>query len=237
LILAFASLVFVGVWLYQLVKTSVGDSPNDQFLATVRSLLQSGRSALAEGHFQSAVAEFNTASALGRRNPGVLAALENRQLTHLQSQAALLADLLTESLQEILHRFDGLLEREGQAVFARHYRGKAIVFYAEVRRDASAKYHLGYHLFDGRQEARLEVGDLFLFQHLPLQDPQLLLFGARLAELHRQGNTGWIVHLEPDSGVLLTDPGAVAACCFEVADAEQLRDVVEKQAKWMAELP
>src|SRR3989442_1095881 len=140
---------------------------------------------------------------------------ENQRLTALYRQAALLADLLTESLEEILNRIDGLEYKEGQSAFARRYRGKAVVFYATVRQDAAGRHQMDYRLLGPRRKAaRLELADLKLLHALPLQEPQLLLFGARLDKVSRDPAGAWAFSLEPESGILITHPGAAAACCF-----------------------
>jgi hypothetical protein len=196
-----------------------------------------GRSALAEGNFQSAAEELESARRSWTAHAEVLPASEGRELAQLQRQAALLADLLTESLEDVLSRIRGLPEREGQSVFNRRYKGKAVLFYARVRRDAAGQYHLDYALTEGDHPARLELADLRLLEKLPLEDGPLLLFGARLAGVHREPAGSWVLGLEPDSGVLLTDRGAALACCFRAWDDEPLDEVLARQAAWLAELP
>jgi hypothetical protein len=237
LALALVSLALAGLVLLRVGNTRPGDlpAPADD-LEDMRFHFQAGRQALADGNFQSAVQAFEIASAIRARHPAALPAEETRKLVQLHRQAALLADLLTESLEEILRRLDGLPEREGQAIIARHYRGKAVAFHSQVRRDASGRYQIDYRLFDGRQEARLDLGNLKLLQRLPLHEPQQLVFGARLAAVRREAVGGWVVSFEPDSGVLLTDPGAAAACCFQPGDAEQLQQVLRMQEAWAGEL-
>jgi hypothetical protein len=195
-----------------------------------------GQAALAEGNFQSAVEELDAAHRYWTARPDTLSASEGRQLTQLQRQAALLADLLTESLEEVLGRLSGLPEREGRSVFSRRYQGKAVVLYARVRRDAAGQYHGDYALSDGDRPARLELADLRLLAALPLEDGPLLLFGARLARVRREPAGTWVLGLEPDSGVLLTDRGAALACCFGAWDGEPLDEVLARQAAWLANL-
>jgi hypothetical protein len=67
---------------------------------------------------------------------------------------------------------------------------------------------------------------------LPLEEPTRLLFGARLARVRRDTPSSWEVRFEPDSGVLLTDPGAAAVCCPFLGEAE-LRALLQRQAGWL----
>jgi hypothetical protein len=66
-----------------------------------------------------------------------------------------------------------------------------------------------------------------------------MLFGARLAGLEREERGGhglWVIRLDPDSGVLLTDEDAAGACCPRPLD-DGLRAVLRRQADWAAALP
>jgi hypothetical protein len=66
-----------------------------------------------------------------------------------------------------------------------------------------------------------------------------MLFGARLAGLGREERGGhglWVIRLDPDSCVLLTDEEIAGACCPRPLD-EALRAVLRQQAEWAAALP
>lgn len=196
-----------------------------------------GLRALAAGNYQLAVDEFETALGIQERNPQVLNSIDRRKLLQLHRQAALLADSLSQSLQEILRDAAGVPDREWQAVFVRRYHGKSVVFLGETRRDAAEQFRLlDYQVFVGMEKARLELKDLKLLHHLPLQDPQRLLFGARLASARREEAGEWVVRFMPDSGVLLTDPGAATACCLQPLDKE-LQEVLKRQSEWLADFP
>jgi hypothetical protein len=204
--------------------------------ADIRSRIAAGRQALDEGNLQVAVEALGAAHSLHQQHPDLLPAAEGRQLTSVHHQAALLADLLTESLEEILGRLGGLQEQEWQAVFARRYTGRAVILDTNVRRDPAGSYHLDYRLFTGTQPAKLEVADLSVFHALPLEEAQRLIFGARLAGLQRLPPGRWVVRFQPESGVLLTDAGAVSVGCSQPLD-EALFEVLGRQAAWMEGLP
>jgi hypothetical protein len=205
-------------------------------LDEVRARIAAGSKALGEGNSQLAVEELDAARRLAPKYRQQLPHSEARHLAQLHRQATLLADLLTESLGELLDRAAGLEEREWQAVFQRRYRDRAVIFDAEVRRDAAGQYQLGYRVWAGLEAGRVAVEDLNLLALLPLERPQRMVFGARLAAVRREPPGEWVVHFEPGSGVLLTHPGAVAACLFKDPDAN-LQQVLRLQEAWLADLP
>jgi hypothetical protein len=207
-----------------------------EVLLEIRAHVDAGRNSLRQGNFQLAAEELNTAVRQRDQYPDLLARTERNQLTHLWRQAVLLGDLLSESLEEILRRLAGQQERERQAAFARRYAGAAVVFDAQVWRDASGHYHLDYRLFDGVVPARVEIQDLTLLQDLPLQNPQRLVFGARLAGIQREPAGKWIVRFDPESTVLFTDPDAIAASCAQPHDPDLL-EVLRRQRDWLGERP
>jgi hypothetical protein len=195
--------------------------------------IDAGRTALAQGKFQLAVHELEAAQGLAQKNASSLSAGERRRLNHWQLQARLLADLLPNSLEEIV-RHASELEPDDKAwldVFAQRYRGHSVVFDAEVRLDGAGKYHLSYVVLVDGQQAVLDFATLQLFKLLPLDKPERLLFGARLASVHREDEGSWVIRFEPASGVLFTDRDAAAACSPQTA--EELDDLVRRQASWL----
>lgn len=216
-------------------RPTTGDEPSPQ--AQLRQKTTEARQALAAGNFQLAVAALDAARTASDQLQGVLFAEELRQLRQLHRQAALLADLLDQPLGDILHQAVASAdEQDWQAIFARRYRGRAVVFEAEVRRDASGRYHLGYALAAGQQPATLEMSDLALLALLPLDAPVRLLFGGRLASIRRERFGEWVVRLEPDSGVLLTDTDAVVGLGLDPREPD-LAAALQRQRGWLADLP
>jgi hypothetical protein len=206
----------------------------------VRELVAAGRAALARDDFRIAAARF--AEAMRRRDlaPDALTPAEGRELSRLERQAALVADLLSESLGEILRVAAGTREEEWQQQFQRRYRDKAVIFDDVVTRDAAGRFELAvYEVRAPGEPARVELNDLKLLKALPLTEPRRMLFGARLAGLGREERGGhglWVIRLDPESGVLLTDEEAAGACCPRPLDAG-LRAVLWQQAQWAAALP
>jgi hypothetical protein len=207
--------------------------------AEIREHWASGQQALAGGNFR--VARRLLARAVqGQEQRRSLPQAEQRRLIQLYRQADLLANLLNLSLAEVLQQ--GLRLRddeEWQAKFA-DYRGRAVVFDDEVRRDGMGRPVLAaVQVSAGGVQARPALEDLELLQRLPLDRPQRLLFGARLERCAREEGGAWVVRFQPDSGVLLTDPEAAAACCPAPQDDDERRvllEILKRQEEWLNDL-
>lgn len=210
--------------------------------AAVAVHLRLGREALDQGKLRLAAAEFVTADELRARYPDSLGAADRKQLRQLRRETALLCDLLPESLDHVLSHAANCLEideKEWQEEFTARYKGKAVLFDDEVRQEGGGLYRFPYlmtYRFSVRgRPAQLSLGDLQILQNLPLDRPQRLLVGGRIASIGVEPGGNWMVHLVPDSGVLLTDPAAVRAAYPIPAD--EIREVLERQAKWVADAP
>jgi hypothetical protein len=205
--------------------------------ATIHQRIEAGRKALAQGKFRMAASELEAARTMRDRRPELLSPAERRQLTQWHRQAVLLANLSSTSLEEILHHALDLApdEQEWQRVFAQSYQGKGVIFDAEVRREAARTYRLEYTVFVNDKPAVIDLANVQLLGTLPLDKPQRLLFGVRLAGIRAEAEGTWVVRFEPDSGVLLTDLDAAVAACAQ--PAEELNEVVQRQAEWMASAP
>jgi hypothetical protein len=201
--------------------------------ADPRAAAETGRRALADGNFFLAARELSAASLLPA---GGRSAAELRELDQLRRQADLLSRLHGRSLQEILGEALPLRrDDEWKARFREQHEGKAVVFDDVVVRDAAGRPSLAvYRVRVGDERARVAVDDLRLLARLPIDPPRRLLFGGRLADLVREDGGAWAFRFHPDSAVLLTDAGAVAACIGPV-DAD-LMEVLRRQERWLAEV-
>jgi hypothetical protein len=235
LALALVSLV-ASISYWRQISSAETKSAED-YLREIQTHISQGEALLTEGNFQLAAEEFTAARAMDAEKPNLLNAAEAKNLTNLLRQAALLADLSSESLEELGRQMAGLGDKEAQILFARRFRGRAVVFYSEVRRDATGQCHIDYRIGNPKHESNLNIGGLTLLQRLPLTDPRLLLFGARLAEMRRKPDGSWVIGFEPDSGVLITHPGAAASCCFDAMSDQRLSEVLQSQTAWAAEIP
>ncbi len=199
----------------------------------IRRRLQEGQQALAGGNFRHARMLLQEARGLLKQHPQALPPAEEPRLEQLGRAADLLADLLRVSLEEILRQAQQLRdEREWQEQFV-DYRGRSVLFDDMVRPDPRGRPSLAiYRVAVDGVTARLALEDLTLWQRLPVDGSWRTLFGARLAGCGRETGGGWVFHFQPESGVLLTDPGAAAACCPVPLGAE-VEEVLRRQARWL----
>ncbi len=209
------------------------ESPAEDPTTAIHAHIEAGQGDLRGGKVHLALKELNAAAETRERHPDVLSREEHHSLIQLRRQIALLANLLDNSLEEVLrqamqHRDDD----DWRAKFA-DYRGRTVVFDDALRRDATGGPVLASYLVRaGDVEARVALEDLPLLRQLPLDLGQRWIFGARLASCRREEGGVWVLRFEPDSAVLLTDEDAVAACCPGPVDAE-LRALLRRQEEWL----
>jgi hypothetical protein len=154
----------------------------------------------------------------------------------MHREAGLFVDLLSDSVEEILMQAAAEHDdREWQAVFADRYRGKSLIFLAGIHRDSSNRWVLDYDVFVGDRRARIDWENLQLLRSLPLNGSERLLLGVRLANVEPEAGASWLVRLQPDSGVLLTDGDALATVYSR--PPEGIDEVLKRQAAWVAEMP
>jgi hypothetical protein len=233
-----AALALLFVALLPLLSRAPPDDAPD-----VGAEIDEGQKALGQRAFHSAREKLDRAVELSRRRPDALTPDRRRALLQLRRQADLLERLSVGSLEEVV-REAALQERnppaEWQARYDRDYRGRTVVFDDVVKRDAAGRPVLSYYevRVDGRP-VRLGLEDLKVLAGLPLEKPRRMLFGARLGGddrrpgVAREDGGGWVVHFDPDGGVLLTDPEAAAACLPGPVDAG-VREVLDWQRRQLS---
>jgi hypothetical protein len=194
------------------------------------SRLAAARTALEEGSYRLARDELEAGHALLVRHPNALPPDQARQLIRWRRQADLLADLLPESIAEIVAHSVGRADKEWDSIFRDRYAGKTVVLDARVFRTAAGHYDVDYHLEAAGGVGEWEFDRLRLLDGLPLQQPQRLFFGIRLQAIRRLARDRWAVIPEPDGGVLLTDP--VMLTGLSVPADKELAAVMQRQAKW-----
>jgi hypothetical protein len=194
-----------------------------------RGLWEAGQRELREGNAHLALKKFNAAIDQHGRDPHALGREEIQRLYRLRRQSELLAHLLDNSLEEILQQAMQIRnEDEWHAKFA-DYRGRGVLFEDVLRRDAADRPVLGNYVPRAADvQARVALDDLALLRPLPLDPPRRWLFGARLASCRREEGGVWTFHFEPDSGVLVTEEAAAAACWPGPLD-EELRALLRYQ--------
>lgn len=194
-----------------------------------------GRAALADGSFQQAAIELKGALDTADLVPGLLGGAERRELTRQQRQAAIVADLLSESLAEVVRHSIGTPETEWQFVFSRRYVGRSVILDETLHRDAAGNYHGDYRVRVTGVECRIERKALKILKDVDLSAPQRVLFGFRLSALRRDPQGGWTVVPDPDSGVFLTDSAVLKG--LSIPDDAEVQEVLKRQKGWVDQLP
>jgi hypothetical protein len=201
--------------------------------------IKAGREALEQGKFRLAAEELKAAEAIQSRFPTALPAAERKQLRHLRRQADLFCDLLPVPIEEVLRQAadrSELDDREWQAEFAARFQGKSVIFDDEIRHEGAGVYRLTTYPFTVRgRPAQVALGDLHILRTLPLDRPQRVILGARLDSVRLEPGGTWVVHLVPDSAVLLTDLEPLRFCYPLPPD--ELREVLARQATWVTDQP
>ncbi|MCI0380335.1 MAG: hypothetical protein L0215_22350 [Gemmataceae bacterium] len=214
-----------------------GDLPTSAE-ARFREQLQIAQQLLGEGQFRLALQSlYGPSPPKGRMEaPAELTEDERRQWTQVELQAAVLADLLHESLEDILRHAAGSRDSEWQLEFANRYEGRSLVLDAEFRKQGQS-WQTSFPLQLGKENARLIVDNLELLNRLPGQEPHRLVLGVRLASVRLEApGPVWTVRLQAGSGVLLTHFDAAVRVCPALADPEG-RALLDKQKKWLFETP
>jgi hypothetical protein len=192
--------------------------------------VEAAQSAIAEGAYRTALGELNSAAALQERFPDVADREAIRCFRRTQRQVAVLADLLPESVEEIMRHALGQSDPEWQAVFRDRYAGRSVILDSRVFRDHSGQFHVDYRLEVAGLSGNWDLQGLTLLQRLPLQQPQRLFIAMRLAEISRVGRNGWAVRPQPNSGVLIIDESLLSG--LSIAVDPELRHVLRRQAQW-----
>jgi hypothetical protein len=190
---------------------------------------------MSQGKFHTALEHLEAARQ--SQDYATLSAARKRELEQLRLQAALLASLGEVRLSDIVRYANDLPQNEWERVFAHRYRGKSVLLDGRVRLDAGAKLRLDFRLFVGNAEARVEISDLDLLRKLTIERPVRLIFGARLAGIGRDRAGAMVVHLDPQSGVLMTDRSALEAAAPILRDDPDLAEVLKRQLEMWARLP
>ncbi|MCI0461598.1 MAG: hypothetical protein L0Z62_32005 [Gemmataceae bacterium] len=198
--------------------------------------LTAARRQLGQGNFRLALEELQAARALCESDPRLCGRAQRLELAQLRRQAGLLVDLLSESLGEVVQHAAGVQEREWQADFPHRYQGRALVLDLELRPGLGGRLDYDLLLPVRGELAQAELNDLALLRRLPLEQPQRVVFGVRLASVRREPGRSWVVRFEPDSAVLLTDPEAAVAC-FLSPDDPEVRALLQRQTEWTAREP
>jgi len=177
---ALLALVVVGLVIAAIFR---GHRPTDSVDANISEIratniltnrLAAARAALEDGSYRLARDELTIGRDLLSRHPRALSADQARQLARWRRQADLLADLLPESVAEIVAHSVGRAEKEWDSIFRERYAGKSLVLDTRVTRSAAGHYDVDYQLEAAGAVGAWDFERFRLFEVLPLQQPQRL---------------------------------------------------------------
>jgi hypothetical protein len=212
------------------------DSFSDNDAKSISLHFSAGKKLFGQGQFHEAVRELDEALALHQKYSDSLSAADRKRLVQMHREAHLFINLLSESLEDVLSQAAAEHDdAEWHAVFADRYQGRSVIFFAGIRRDSSNRWALDYDVFVRDKHARIDWENLQLLRNLPFDQSQRLLLGVRLASVEPEAGGTWVVRLQPDSGVLLTNADALANIILR--PPEGIDEVLKRQAVWVAEMP
>lgn len=235
---ALAVVVLLALSIWWLPKWLSSSSSNQQLDSdrqpNVADALAKGQKLLAEGQFRLA---YQTLHSQGDAQSLPLSAQQRRTWRQTLRQASLLADLAPESLEEILRHAAGMRPEEWQADFDNRYLGRAVVWDDEFGRLAQGGWVCKtYEVKQGADAVQLAFNDVKLLQRLEPFAGQRFVIGVRYASIKLEPpGPRWVVRFDPDSGVLLTDPGAAATQSAALAGPEGEQHL-RRQAEWLEEI-
>ncbi len=218
--------VFVAL-LSSLSRQKGGPSESGDVSAAIADHQTAAQLALKEGKYHLAFQEAEAAKELSDRHPAMLGRDERLQLEQLHRQCDMLYRLLNVPLQEIVKEASLAQAEEWPARFKELYQGRSVLFDDVLRADGGRPVLHTYEVRLGDEKVHIAVEDLRLLRTLPLDPPQRVLFGARLAKVSREPG-GWVIRFDPDSGVLFTDTDAN----YGVPLDDELVNVLERQQAW-----
>jgi hypothetical protein len=193
--------------------------------------LVQGQKLLGEGSFHLALEQLRTSG--DDLASSTLTAAERRTWRQARRQAALLADLLSESLEDIVRHAAGVKEREWHEVFRHRLLGKSLLLDADFKKPAGEGWTVDMPVFHGQERVRVVVDNLSILAPLPASESQRLVLGVRLASVGLElPGPAWVVRFQPESGVWVTDPAAAARVCPALAEPDAL-SVLEEQERWI----
>lgn len=129
-------------------------------------------------------------------------------------EAAIYADLAHDTLKEIVDEIARLGDPDGPARFSTIHKGRSILVDSEVEDIREGVVYLAERIFIGRgpvpaKIGRLDLKGFTLFPPGAIKKEKHLTFGARLGSIRLEQGV-WLITLEPESGVTMTNAKALA---------------------------
>lgn len=136
-------------------------------------------------------------------------------------EAAIITQLATASLEEILEQASRADPKEWTKEFERLYRGRSVIMDVHVtgvpNGQGEGAYALDYRVFRAgeggapQSMGRVDTTGFRLFELIKPKVGDRLTFGARLGSFQFDGRDEWLVKFEPESGVIMTHAKALEA--------------------------
>lgn len=205
-----------------LSSTPGGRSKNGAPPQSVEEAVAEARQLFAGGDYLSALQVL--------KKPG-LSGDRSESYTRLLRQVELLAGLAKVPLQEMIRECRNQGDKAWEALFARDYAGRSLVFDDEVRQEANGRFRLAnYEVYLGKERVEVQL-ELDLLELLPQQRRGRVLFGGKLSSLKEMEKV-WVVEFEKKSGVLLTDEGVVRGLRPRLPIDGVLKSLLADQSAW-----
>jgi hypothetical protein len=226
-------------WAWPLLVRQPEPTPPTRRDTEAQERLAAGKAAFHEGSYALALEKLTDAHRLRERDPAALTDDEKHQLNRLYWECELYAKLVKRDIAERvladLRTEAGLHlnPQDWDAYFRQNYRGKTVIFDVTVPLD---KTRNGVVDRGNKVNGRIRVEDLQLLGYLPAP-PRRWIFGARLASVQDDAFWGWLIRLEPDSGVLLTDRQALVSWNPSLAKDAELDEILQRQRDKLPSLP
>lgn len=146
-----------------------------------------------------------------------------REIQQASREAAILADLVGRPLEEILDRYAA--GGEGKAEFESLEKDRSIIIESRITStpDNGGVYDIDYRIAVGpgpdsaRPLGRLDLSSLILLKNLKPELGDQLLIGLRIQGFELT-DSQWLVKVDPQSGVLMTNWDALATIGWPVSD-------------------
>ena len=152
-------------------------------------------------------------------------------------EVAIFAELMEPTLETLIDDVRSMTAERAATHVRESLRSPTLILEAGVRTAPGVEPgspQLDAKLLVGTELARVETADLTIFRRLPEEMPSRVLFGARVRTIERgQADVGWVIRLEPDSGVWITSTTCLEKIGWPVDDAT--RTILEAQGKWVLE--
>jgi hypothetical protein len=159
-----------------------------------------------------------------------------REVDQLAREVALFSELPEQPWAELLQVVRSMSPADSSEYFRDKLEHPPMIFdvYVSPSGDGLAAFRVDTMIFLGQEAARLDLTDFKLFKSLAPGLSTRFVFGARIRSIERSADsTVWVIHLVPDSGVMITSDVCLDKVGWPIDDGT--RSVLEDQKKRVLE--